>query len=239
MVRDYSSRWWAMFSKKHRLDLVSVLWLASILAFALSVIGVLATDGGCRIASIFVLGCMFLLWVWHLCIEIPAEIFKDVKEKSEGLLKLRDIQKENPQDRLEILVKKITLFHSEKESVSYADVEFHILNGNVFDLERSFELKETELRINYVDHITLSNKPTLENKGADKLGACSLSDVIAIRQVLSGDIVNELFKPNQARYVEWTFNLILSVGFDGKTKDCKFTPLWCGVHDTITEIQGR
>jgi len=196
MEKEFLAGWWKMFSKKHHVQASDLLWLISLIAFVLSVIGVFTIGDKenyfLRITSMVGLIIIGAVYLWHMGVRIPAEMFKEVREESKSLLDLQSTQKrlllDNPSVYVQVLVKRIVLFQSSTEHTNYAEVKLYIMNGSIFPLEYEIELKETELTADHVSLNKLSALPFVYKKGAEKLEAGRLQSSTVIRQTLGGDM---------------------------------------------------
>ncbi len=239
MEKEFLAGWWKMFSKKHHVQASDLLWLISLIAFVLSVIGVFTLGDKenhfLRITSMVGLIIIGAVYLWHMAVQIPAEMFKEVREESKSLLDLQSTQKrlllDNPSVYVQVLVKRIILFQSSTEHTNYAEVELYIMNGSIFPLEYEIELKETELTADHVSLNKLSSLPFVYKKGPEKLEEGRLQRSTVIRQTLGGDIADCLYKPDKAIYSQWRLHLFLTIKFEGHSKPHEYALEWDGVID--------
>jgi len=238
MQREFLAGWWNMFNEKHHFRASDVAWMASIVAFILTGIGIFALDRDEQpvvwLASLLALAAIMGLYIWHGIIQIPAAMLAKVKMESRRLLDTEAQQRrhllEHPSAHVAVIVKKIILAEASMEKANIAEVRLYVMNGSVFEIDYDVGFKETELAVDHVN-IPLVTRPVLYGKGADKLGIGSLSSEMTIRQPLGGEVADMLYKPEKMVYSQWKFHVMLTLKFDGQQKTHEYTPEWDGVID--------
>jgi hypothetical protein len=235
-----------MIGRKHHIQATDLLWLVSIIALVLSVIGVITLDGTqnhvLKTVSIIGLVLMGMLWGWHLFIQIPAEMFRDVKEESKDLLNLCSTQRiallqKNiaPQNYLNIWVKRIILYKP-KNDTPYASIELYVSNGTVFSLDYSVRCSQTKLNIDNASEYSLTINPTVEEACPDKLNQGCLNYTIQIKQVLTSAQLEELYSSNKHILARWKFEVKLKYKIEQEEVEQIYHPEWEGEHYKIQEI---
>lgn len=185
--------------------------------------------------------CVILITAWAVGL-MPywgmREMKRDVDEELAGLSSLRQLRdrqrselKANPNRWVDVTVKRITL--SEE---SYADVEFYITNRSVYDLEFTWEFKETHVSIEEPARRELKKLPQMP-KHLSRLAADSISDGVCIRQELDANLLSSLRNAVRAKVVLWGFHVVVSIKFDGDVGgEQGYYPTWEGIHDAIGKV---
>lgn len=245
MQKRYIKDWWKMIGKRHGLKWANVLWVISLLLFILTIIGVITMTGSWRLASIVALVMVVLVYFWHFFIEIPSEMFEQVKESVRSLKMLEDSQKREfldtshaPQTYLNIWIKRIILYKPQaRTGTPYANIEMYISNGSIFTIsDFEIECNKTRINLNNQGEELLGSKPFVGEGKPNKLNAGCLNYQVTIEQPLTLDMLEALCKPSEHVLTRWKFDLKLQFAYDGQKKEAQYFPEWEGFHGRIQEI---
>lgn len=141
---------------------------------------------------------------------------------------LLDLQNRN-NSYISIKTKRGCIWNSIKTSIKYAEVEFYVINGNIFDVDVDYQFKESTMNIENEQDVSVG-VPNISNKGGDILGAASIAD-LTIRQPLTEPLFALLDNARKAKFVIWKFHFILKVN----GKDFSGDVEWVDTHDSIRE----
>ncbi len=245
--REYLCGWCEMIKEEHHLHTSDILWLASLIVFAISILGTFTQDFTTHplLKSVSIGGFVLfgLLWLYHLVVQIPSKMFQKVRQESSDLLTLRNTQKTAllqksvaPQQYLNFVVRRITLHRPQKDT-PYAVVELYLSNGTVFNLDFSLTCGKTKLSINNSGEHSLVTEPKVKETRPDKLNQGCLNNQIVLEQVLNLAQLDELWVEGKHTLARWVFEIKIQYnGEIGQSPQQVYYPDWEGEHYKTYEI---
>ena len=185
----------------------------------------------------FFVVCVILIIAWVIGL-MPywgmREMKHDVDKELDRLSPLKQLQQLQERDLLEasgnayfdVMVKRINL------SKKHADVEFYVVNGNTFPLMLTWQFKETTLTFEGDSTPVVVTKSPDMPKPLSALPAGRTESQLAIRLFLDQDdgVFPRLLNCLRSKYVKWQFRIVVTLMFDGKTKEVVRSPDWEGIH---------